>query len=129
MDGQVDFAETALTQDLFQLIFTKTAARVEVLSFGGVEDGLVLNVREVVIKVFGAVGVEEAQVVMRKVLFDIIEGEFFMCEFYLDWFGRGCGIVVDEDLGIGKGVQIFRRVIFCLRFSLQGRTLFSLFNY
>ncbi len=55
MDGQVHFAETALTQYLFQLIFTKTAAGVEVLAFGGVKDGLVLNVREVVIKVFGAV--------------------------------------------------------------------------
>ncbi len=101
MNGQVHFAETAFAQDLLQLIFTKTAAGVKVLAFGGVEDGLVFNVREVVIKVLGAVGVEETEVVMREVLFDVIEGEFFMCEFYLDRFGRGCGVVVDEDLGIG----------------------------
>ncbi len=58
-----------------------------------------------------------------------------MGELDFDGFGGGGGVVVDEDLEvIMREVLIFRQVIFCLQFSLQGRTLFSflyinLFNY
>ena len=37
---------------------------------------------------------------MWDVFFDVIDVELLMGEFDFDGFGGGCGVVVDEDLGL-----------------------------
>jgi len=74
MDRQIHLPEASFTQDLFEFILSETAAWVEVFSPGGVEDGLVFYIGEVVVEVLSTVGVEKAEVIMRDVFLDIIEG-------------------------------------------------------
>ena len=58
MCGQVDVAEPSLPQLLRHLVLIEAATTIEILAFGGVEDGLVLEVLEVVLEVLCAVRVE-----------------------------------------------------------------------
>lgn len=70
--GQIHLAEAALTEDLFQLILTETATRIEILALSRVQHCFVLDVAQVIVEVLGPVRVEQAQVAVRNVFFNII---------------------------------------------------------
>jgi hypothetical protein len=100
--GQVDVAEAPLAQLLTHLVFTKAAARVEVLSARGVQHCLVLDVFQVVLEVLCAVGVEEPDHVDVEELSDIIEGYFLVRSLDFEGFAIVAAAIVDEILNRSK---------------------------
>lgn len=55
MTGKVNLSEPTLPQYFLQFILSKATAGIKILSFGGIKDSLVLNIRKVIFEILCSV--------------------------------------------------------------------------
>ena len=108
-------AEAAFSQFLPHLILPKETAGIKLITFGGIQNGLILDILEIVFVVFCAIGVEEPEVVIVDDLLDVIEGEFLVGDDDFVGFLGGLVRVVDINL-------VMREILSFLRLSFRART-------
>ena len=103
--------KASLAQLVSHLVLSETTIRIEVLSFGCIKYGLILEILEVIFKILSPVRVEQSDLTDSKLLPDFIQGEPLMCGLHLVRFPVIAVGLVDEDLG-RRWITIFYYIVF-----------------